>query len=199
MPPGRRPPGRVGKKEQSWPWLRVIVLWSFFKFYYLCVCDGLFWLSTWLDWGMPRKLVEWFWRCLCGCFLRRLVCGKAPWWSAASNRLGAAMEQKIKWKEGKVARGHTPSFLKHVCFLLLAVAVDIRLQILQPMNVDLNKQLSRGLLRLPPRTGPAPLVSVVLRLLTSWTEQLWISPSSPACRRPLWDWSASNHLTNPLL
>lgn len=93
-------------------------------------------------------------------------------WVAASTRLGAWMEQSAECKAAYEC--HT-WFFSSRCAFAVAIIHDIRLQILQPLNLGLHQWLSREFPGLQSWDEAAPHFKFALNLLASHAE--WLAGS----------------------
>jgi hypothetical protein len=150
--------------------------------------------STWLDWALPKELID----TLLGVSVgisgedghAGLQTGKDPlcMWKAPSCRLGARLE----WESGRGKLTGSQPCLSGGVFLMLSPA-HIRFLMFQPLNVNLHHWLSRGISDLRSPTGAIALASCSeVPTFLGWAAATF--PDSPAQRWPLWD-----YVTNPFL
>jgi hypothetical protein len=116
----------------------------------------------------------WLW----GCFQRTLATESARWEGTICPACG--QHHPMDWnqesrRKGKLTCTHLALFGRVCSLLLLLPMNDVKLRF-SAFECDLHKVLSSRLQDLQSQTRAASLVTLVLRLPTSWTEQLLFSP-----------------------
>lgn len=144
-------------------------------------------LNVHTDWETLRKLVK-----HTSVSIWELSREATPWmWVAASTRLGTWMEQSAEnsclW---------ALYLFSSKCVFAAATTHDIRLQILQLLNLDLHQCLSRELPGLQPWDGAAPCVAFFCSEPSSLTDCV-------TCRQPgrtigFWTWKLFDYISLPL-